>query len=316
MIEGLVRAAGAGDDAALEELTGIAAADPMRLTDHLSLLYDLGVLWPPILYRGATGDVVRRFVDDVDAGRNPDHLNQLLLIVAHSGDPHAEQALRRWQEKPPPGMDQLHVGPLAYALQACWTVAPDGSRRDLCATAAYQLVMNGVPQQAGGPTCPWCTSPLWTILDLDTGIPEVGEVLAHTGWNGRLRIDTCHLCACYTDLYCLVTPDGGATWWTGNSRPAYLPDTAVPEDPPAVLSAVGPRRASPFQASAWDQGGSTLGGHPDWIQDAEHPDCRGCGQPMDYLGLVGGADVDDGEGAYYVHLHAPCGLAAVNYQQS
>jgi hypothetical protein len=35
MIEGLVRAAGAGDDAALEELTEIAAAAPMRLAGHL-----------------------------------------------------------------------------------------------------------------------------------------------------------------------------------------------------------------------------------------------------------------------------------------
>ena len=63
-------------------------------------------------------------------------------------------------------------------------------------------------------------------------------------------------------------------------------------------------------------GGSTLGGRPDWIQDAEHADCPGCGQLMDYVGLIGGADLDDyGEGAYYLHLHQPCGFAAVNYQQ-
>jgi hypothetical protein len=69
--------------------------------------------------------------------------------------------------------------------------------------------------------------------------------------------------------------------------------------------------------SAWHEGCSTLCGHPDWIQDAEFVDCPGCGQPMDYAGMVVGADLDEyGEGAYYLHVHAPCGFAAVNYQQS
>ncbi|MEU7934147.1 hypothetical protein [Micromonospora echinofusca] len=316
MIEELVRAAGAGDDAALEELIEIAAAEPTRLVGHLSQLLDAGVLWPPTLYRGATGDVVRRIIDDVDAGRAPHRLNHLLLILAHASDPHAEQALRRWQEQPPAGSDKLHVGALAYAHQAGWTVAPDGSRRELCAPTAYRLIPNKVRRPADGPACPWCASPLWTIADLDTATPEVGEVLAHTGWAGRLKIVTCHLCACYTTLCCKVTPDGEAVWWAGNSRPDYAPVTTEPEDPPAVLPAIGSRRASPSEASAWDEGGSTLGGHPDWIQDAEHVDCPACRQPMDYLGLVGGADVDFGEGAYYLHLHAPCGFAAVNYQQS
>lgn len=36
---------------------------------------------------------------------------------------------------------------------------------------------------------------------------------------------------------------------------------------------------------------------------------------MDYLGLVGGSDLHEyGEGAHYLFLHTPCGLAAVVYQ--
>jgi hypothetical protein len=38
---------------------------------------------------------------------------------------------------------------------------------------------------------------------------------------------------------------------------------------------------------------------------------------MDHLALVGGADIFAlGEGAYYVGLHAECGIAGVTYQQS
>jgi hypothetical protein len=79
---------------------------------------------------------------------------------------------------------------------------------------------------------------------------------------------------------------------------------------------VGDRRPSPYAASAWDEGGSTLGGYPDWIQYAAYPACLSCGDTMSYVGLLGGADVSDGEGAYYLFVHTPCRIGAVSYQQS
>ncbi|TDC19754.1 DUF1963 domain-containing protein [Actinomadura bangladeshensis] len=52
-------------------------------------------------------------------------------------------------------------------------------------------------------------------------------------------------------------------------------------------------------------------------QDPAYADCPKCGKAMDYVGLVGGADLFDyGEGASYLFVHAHCGLAAVEYQQS
>ncbi|SCF29564.1 hypothetical protein GA0074696_4175 [Micromonospora purpureochromogenes] len=317
MIEELIKKVAAEDDDAIEELCVIADTDPGRLTPHLGSLLDLDVLWPAKLYRAADAGVVRRVIERIDGGRTPDRLNHLLLVLAHSANPLAESAMRRWSTQPPAGADKLHISVLSYAREGDWTVGLDGSRRDLCGSTAYRWVMRETPRRADGPTCPWCASPLWTAADLDTTEPAVGAAMSHTGWSGRLVIETCHFCACYTTLYSQVTPAGATTWWTGNTGPSYLPDTAEPEDPPALTPVLGPARPSPYQASAWNRGGSTLGGRPDWIQDAEHADCPGCGQPMDYVGLIGGADLDDyGEGAYYLHLHQPCGFAAVNYQQS
>lgn len=315
----LVKSAAAGDRAALDELALIADVDPAALTDHLESLYAQGLLWPPTLYRGASAELVRKVVGDVDAARTTGdlRLNHLLLVAAHVRDPGGEQALRRWQASPPEGAASLHAPPLAYALEAGWTLAPDGTRRELCGPVSHRLVVARAQQRVDPPVCPWCTSPMWLVADLDVDDPAVGEALSHTAWRGRLRIETCALCACYGPVRSQVGPNGTATWWAGNTRPEYLPAGLGPEEPPAVLLLVGTRRASPFQASAWDAGGSTLGGHPDWIQHAEHVACPGCGQAMDYVGLVGGADVEEwGEGAYYLHLHAPCGFAAVNYQQS
>ncbi|WP_329101313.1 hypothetical protein OG792_20730 [Micromonospora sp. NBC_01699] len=317
MIEELIRRVAAEDDDAVDELSAIADTEPQRLTPYQGLLLDLDLLWPPKLYRAADADVIRRVIEQVDGGRTPDRLNHLLLVLAHTGHPLAERAMRRWAERPPTGADELHVGPLGYAPEGGWTVGSDGNRRDLCGDIAYRWLMRETSRIDDAPDCPWCASPLWTATDIDTSESAVAAALAHTGWSGRLMIETCHFCACYTTLYSRVTPDGTATWWTGNIRPSYLPDAAEPEKPPALLPVLGPARPSPYQASAWERGGSTLGGRPDWIQDADHVGCPGCGQPMDYVGLIGGVDLDEfGEGAYYLHLHQPCGLAAVNYQQS
>lgn len=317
MIEELIRRAAAEDPDAIDELSAVADGEPRRLVPYQGLLLDLEVLWPPKLYRAADTGVVRRVIEQVDGEQAPGRLNHLLLVLAHTGHPLAERAMRRWATQPPVGAGELHVGPLSYAREGGWTVDPDGSRRDLCGDIAYRWLMRETPRRGDGATCPWCASPLWTAADLDTAEPAVAAALAHTGWSGRLVIETCHFCACYTTLYSRVTPAGGTIWWTGNTRPSYLPDAAGPEYPPALLPAPGPARPTPYQASAWKRGGSTLGGRPDWIQDADHADCPGCAQPMDYVGLIGGADLDEfGEGAYYLHVHQRCGLAAVNYQQS
>ncbi|MEU4692426.1 hypothetical protein [Actinoplanes sp. NPDC023714] len=309
MIEDLLRRSAADDDVAAEQL---ASTDPSSLTPHHGLMLDLGLLWPARLYRAADAATIDRVVAEIDAGQEHLRLNRLLLILAHSGHPHAEQAFRRWSAQPPPGADELHVPPLAYTREGGWTIDPGGARRDLCADTAFELgLADGAPS---GKTCPWCSSPMWVAADLPA--ETVATTLPHTGWQGRLVFETCHFCACYETLFSRVTPDGGAQWWPGNTKPHYLPDNPEPEDPPTVRAAIGPRRESPFLISAWNSGGSALGGHPDWIQDAEHPDCPGCGTAMHYAGLISGADIDDGEGAYYLHIHAPCEFAAVNYQQS
>lgn len=311
MIEELIGRAADDDEDAIEELTEIADSDPERLRPFLGRMLDAGVLWPGTMYRAADADVVARVIAQLDAGEEPAQIGQRLFVLAHSRHPLAVEAMRRWMDSPPPGSDLLHVGLPEYAQEGGWTIDPDGSRRDLCGDVAYEWHLREAPAPEFNPTCPWCTSPLWTAADLDGSSPA----LAHTGWTGRLRFRTCHFCSCYRTLFSQVTPDGGSTWWPGNERPRRV--IAAPEDPPTMLPEVGPARPNPFQASAWSSGGSTLGGHPQWIQDSAHPTCPGCGLVMDYVGLIGGADLDEyGEGAYYLHVHQPCSFAAVTYQQS
>jgi hypothetical protein len=109
--------AGAGDHDAIRQLSMIADSEPARLTPYQGLLLDLGVLWPPKLFRAAGAEVVRHVVERVDDGQVPDQLNDLLLVLAHSGHVLAANAMRRWTKHPPAGAERLHVEPLDYALE-------------------------------------------------------------------------------------------------------------------------------------------------------------------------------------------------------
>lgn len=221
-----MRRAATEDDDAIEELSAIADADPRRLTPHLSLLLDLDVLYPAKLYRAADADVVRRIIEQVDSGRTPDRLNHLLMVLAHSAHPSAESALRRWTTQPPAGSDKLYVDALSYAHEGGWAIGSDGRRRDLCGDTAYRWVMRATAPGVDRPACPWCASPLWVAADLDTTDADIAAALAHTGWSGRLVIETCHFCACYTTLYSHVTATGDVTWW------AAIPARATSRTPP------------------------------------------------------------------------------------
>ena len=277
-----------------------------------------GILSPPALYRAADDGVRRRLVELIDAGAG-DRLGAVLVALAHAGGPIAEDAFRRWSRTAPPDADGLRVPILDYTLEAGWALEPAGVHR-LFGSVAFALVSAGerppaVGSSAGG-HCPWCHSPLWTALDVDTSDSRVATALEHSSWSGRLRVETCHFCACYATLFVGVAADGSCRWSELTQRPNFLGPAEVEEPPQAVL-AVGDRREGPYEASAWYDGGSTLGGCPDWIQSAEYVRCPTCGELMDHVALVGGADLSEfGEGAYYVSLHARCGLAAVLYQQS
>ncbi|MFC9974692.1 hypothetical protein ACFVH6_27695 [Spirillospora sp. NPDC127200] len=320
MLAELVERAASGGDEAVEELAARAAADPASLTPYLPRLLEAGVTWPQVLYRGADEAFQREVVRRVDDG-DPERLYALLLILAHTTGPVAEQAFLRWQERPPPGADALHVPIARIPVEGGWLPRAGGARR-LCGDRAFELAVrdteDGRPQTDR--LCPWCGNPLWIALDVDTADPRTAAALAHTGWTGRLRVLTCHYCVCYGTTYAHAAPDGLAEWSQDTPRPDALPQGIAPglEDPPPSLEfTVGEARPSPYAADAWNAGGSTLGGHPDWIQNADVPDCPDCGEAMDYVGTVAGPDIDRYlEGANYLFLHAACRRAATVYQQS
>lgn len=315
MIEELVRRVESGDDSAVDELADRAAVDPGLVAPYALRLVDTGVVWrADVLYRAADEHFQRELIRRIDSGEAGESAVFLAQVLTQTRGPVVEAAFRRWMTGPPSAIDPFGRGAAALVRDGGWELAEGSGHRELCGRSAFRLepVMG---TSEGTQTCPWCRSRLWTALDMQMSEPAVAEALAHTGWQGRLRIDVCTSCSCYGPVFVDVTADGGTAWSRHTVRPDYLPDTS-PEDPAQVRFVPGDRLPGVSMASAWADGGSTLGGFPDWIQDPEYLLCPQCHRAMDYLGLINGVDLWDAEGAYYLFLHAPCGLAAIEYQQS
>ncbi|MEO3875871.1 hypothetical protein ABGB18_44430 [Nonomuraea sp. B12E4] len=305
MIAELVDRVLSGDDDAVWELGGEAEDDPVALRPYLRRLLDADMYLPETLFRAADEDLQREAVARLDAGAGE---QWLITVLTATRGPVVEAAFRRWRSQPPPGIDvDLVRGLQRYG----WDFDADGRALRVCGTTAYRLVPEEGASTAAG-TCPWCQSRLWTLLDVDTADPAAGDALAHSGWQGRLRIVACCPCSTYADIFTEVTPEGGAAWSTHTVPPGYLNELVLEAmEPPPARFTPGERRPGLYLAGD-GEGRSTLGGRPDWIQDPDYPVCPGCGQVMTYVGALAGADVaESGAGVHYLFLHAPCGLAGV-----
>jgi hypothetical protein len=200
----------------------------------------------------------------------------------------------------------------------------DGAIRPLTSLTAYALTATDshTPLAGSAPLgehCPWCGLELLRRLDVDLDDPRLAD-LGLTG-HGRVIALTCIGCGGYTHIFGEYQPNGTATWSASNTKPTYLPPAGDDDglDMPTGRLDLGPRRPSPVAGIAWDAGGSTLGGLPDWIQDATYPTCPHCRTTMYFLAMLTGDDLwgESAEGCDYVFFcTSGCKTTAVVYQQS
>ncbi|MEV6157299.1 hypothetical protein AB0L53_43875 [Nonomuraea sp. NPDC052129] len=312
MISELVDRIMTGDDHAVFELEDEVDDDPTilrRLRPHLVRLIDAEAYIPIKLFSEADEAFQREAVLRIESGDQSAW--SLVAALTAARGPVVEAAFHRWLERPPYDMDPDDLA--RFLHQYGWDFDDRGRRREICGNVAYRLVPEPLPA-GGAPAeerCPWCTSPLWVALDGDTANPRFAAALAHTDWQGRLRILTCFFCTTYATIFTQVSPDGDATWSAYTTQPAHLKGRKpLPEDPPAVRLVPGEERHGEYEGHDCE-GGSTLGGRSGWVQDPDFPDCPACGKLMSYIGAVAGGDtIGQDHGVHFLFLHAPCGLAA------
>lgn len=60
----------------------------------------------------------------------------------------------------------------------------------------------------------------------------------------------------------------------------------------------------------------SIGGHGDWVQDAEYCECPKCGKTMKLLAQIPWSLIDGGEGILYVEICPECYVLSAFHQQT
>lgn len=304
-------------------LLALACLRPGSLDGHHGDLFDRGIVYPPVIYHGASSGVASRIV----ASMPGESANHRLLTLAWIGDQAVIDAFGSWRSDPPAWTASLYVPPHAYAFEAGWELTAEGTRRDLFDRHCHPLVgpheTEAIPDVVEAAKdheedCRWCGRRMTTMLDLDLASPE----LSFLGLEGaRLRVAACDVCACFGTLLTRIDREGGSTWHGANRRPEYLPPDSSDWDrmPRGGLS-FGSTPRPWIEAANWLVPGvrfSQVGGHPTWIEDAQYPRCPGCDRSMPFLAQISNEDFrEHSEGIYYLFLCSGCDVTATEYQQS
>jgi hypothetical protein len=280
---------------------------------HLRLL-ELRVLYPGVIYHGATTDIGHNMISICEQGG---YRNHALVALAWIGNETARAAFAEWRDNPPTWASELYVPPHQYSEQAGWVLTSDRKRRDLFHPVAFPLipaagrdgVKVGVPV---GDTCKRCGNTLTGLIEFNAI-----ERFLPTQGTGQVRIVTCHRCSCFGPLFFILGPDGRVIWQSANEAPVYPEWEPFPEFP---LTVAGFTRHF-LEAASWlfvpGISFSQIGGLPSWIQDAKYPTCPECTEKMPFIGQISNEDfIEYGEGIFYAFRCPRCNNSATMYQQT
>jgi hypothetical protein len=283
------------------ELETLGKERPSALTPFHLRLADSEFRWIADLYRAMSEETAAELVRRLDVDDDPDGLLHMLAAGATA------TAAGVFRHLADPRQTRLsHAGG--------WELTGSGAVRRLTSEVVVALTPAGEPVSGGRlGECGWCGFPMWRLLD----VPRASLPDLFGPDPVQMVIATCTLCGSYATIF-----TSAGQFVAFEERPAAIPGKWEPHEldglPDAPPVGLGAARPSPFAGNAWEAGGSTLGGSPQWIQEPEYPSCPRCSRTMPFVGMITGGDLwaDYGEGCFYLFHDPGCGLSAVVYQQS
>ncbi|PID90106.1 MAG: hypothetical protein CSA97_04635 [Bacteroidetes bacterium] len=283
--------------------------------------YEKDIFWPGELYRDAPLEVVEGLIARL---KNPKckEANDILCCLAKRGGEEVLACFQELEAHPLPWRAKLYVDPSRYAHEGGWTFTPDGKVHRLAPAHCYTLEPSehedGAVRvaQLRHDTCEHCGCRLVDILRLD----GQDERLSFLGLEGRIHLPLCPSCVTLSE-HALIryTPNGEST-----SELKDLEDEEERLLPPEELQGMASKGLCLSQEEAplyFAHGGaptSTIGGMPDWVQDAEYPTCPDCGRTMRFLGQIVWEQILDqyAEGTLFLTYCRECRVAIAMHQQT
>ena len=208
---------------------------------------------------------------------------------------------------------KLHWLPSKYATAGGWEARAGGTPRML-----YDEQVTGFQR------CPKAkASPKSPVKSLDEKCGFCGQPLTLVFDDGRPLV-ACLGCSCYQTLF--MRTGSGPFWHPANALGQFFTDNPdritggwdIVADLKHGLRPAKEKRSAVWTANEFATVSRTqIGGMPTPINEAKYPACPDCGTLMRFVAQLDMADLDDtGEGIYYFYACDPCGVTAVNYDQS
>lgn len=288
---------------------------------------------PPELYFGAPKDVRDALIAKLDSLQDnaKNTLNDLLCALAWQGDEQTTQLFYELYQNPRPWRQKLYAGTEIYAQIGGWSFDETGERKSLvfdkCLTAVRvkngadenrELANSGVnlntdeSVQIGEPTgqkCEFCGCEILDMLRLKASEPQLAFL--------NLKHDAIFRC-CPTSVgsvmyFCKCGADGKLQMQCEGEG---MEKSYFSQQDMARLSGMKFKlsgEVSPFYG-CFGELDTTVGGYPQWVQDAEYLACPSCGGTMKHLAQIPFGELVQGEGVIYVQICEKCEILGGCFQ--
>jgi len=280
---------------------------------------------PPELYFGAPKDVrdalVRKLASLQDNAKNT--LNDVLCALAWQGDEQTTRLFYELYQNPKPWRQKLYAGTEIYAQIGGWSFDRMGERKSLvfdkCLTAVRVKdgaekngygANSGVnlnadePVRIGRPTgqkCEFCGCEMLDMLCLKASEPR----LAFLNLKHDAIFRCCPTCVGSVMYFCKRAADGEMEL---SCEGEGMEKSYFSQQDLARLSGMKFKlggEVSPFYG-CFSELDTTVGGYPQWVQDAEYLSCPSCGGTMKHLAQIPFGELVQGEGVIYVQICEKC----------
>ena len=282
------------------------------------------IYYPPELYFGAPDDVKDALVAKLNSleDNSKNVLNHLLCALAWQGGEQTAELFYELYKNPRPWRKKLYVGTEFYAKIGGWAFDETGERKSLvfdkCITAvrvkdgeieSQDANLNSnqnadEPIQIGEPTgqkCEFCGCEILDMLHLKATDPR----LAFLNLKHDAIFRCCPTCVGSVRYFCKRGPDGEIELSHDGEG---FDESYFSQEDFARLCGMKFKlggEVSPFYG-CFSELDTTVGGYPQWVQDAEYLTCPSCGGTMKHLAQIPFGEMIEDEGVIYVQICEKC----------
>nr|WP_314377199.1 cytochrome C [uncultured Campylobacter sp.] len=282
------------------------------------------IYYPPELYFGAPDDVKDALIAKLNLleDNSKNVLNHLLCALAWQGDEQTTQLFYELYQNPKPWRQKLYAGTEIYAQIGGWAFDETSERKSLvfdkcitavrvkdgkCASQGENLNSNqnvDEPVQIGEPTgqkCEFCGCEILDMLRLKATDPR----LAFLNLKHDAIFRCCPTCVGSVRYFCKRGSDGEIelSYKGEGFTESYFSQEDMTRLCGMKFKLGG--EVSPFYG-CFSELDTTVGGYPQWVQDAEYLACPRCGGTMKHLAQIPFGEMIEGEGVIYVQICEKC----------